>query len=472
MAFSSIHFLFLFFPIFFILFILVPNQWYRNSILLLGSLVFFGWADPTHLHILIIAVLLNYSFGLLIELCQKRQKLPLAHILMGLAVILNLSLLVFYKYLGFIIGSVQALTGTVSTIQKSIMPLGLSYFTFSGISYLVDVYQTVEPAEKNLLKFSNYLIMFPKLLQGPITRFGQVKNELASMTFSSENAIRGVRRLILGLTKKVLIADNMAIMANQVFNTDLASLGAGVAWIGVISFTLQIFFDFAGYTDMAIGLGLILGFKLPENFNYPYISRSISDFWRRWHMTLTAWFRTYVFLPLEFARKKEKFLRQQSNIVIVFLLTGLWHGAGWNYIIWGVYFGIILAIEATGLGKLLKKAPRFLQHLYAILLIMIGWIFFRLTNIADWKPFFSILFGGQGWSGNATLRTLNILFYLPILVLAVILCTPIVKNIEGWIENKGPLARFILDIIYIIAFLLVIFYLVSNGYNSFFYQQF
>jgi alginate O-acetyltransferase complex protein AlgI len=223
---------------------------------------------------------------------------------------------------------------------------------------------------------------------------------------------------------------------------------------------------------MAIGLGKMFGFNLPENFNYPYISRSITEFWRRWHMTLTNWFRTYVFLPLEFARKKEKFLRQQTDIIIVFLLTGLWHGAGWNYVIWGGYFGLILAIEASGWGKKLTKAPIFIQHFYSIFLIMIGWVFFRYTNLNIWGPYFKALFGFSGWSGVENLRSLKIVFYIPIMVIAILVCTPIGKKIENRISSQQGYRRLIVDLILLIIFVISVFYLLSNGFRPFLYSQF
>lgn len=472
LPFSSIHFLFLFFPTVLLLYVLHKQVWYRNAILLLGSLVFFAWGDLSHIHILFASILLNFTFGWLIDLCQVHQKKTLERMLLWLGVILNLGLLFFYKYLGFFGQAFNALTGVEFELRKLVLPLGISYFTFSGISYLVDVSQTVEHAEKNILKFSNYLAMFPKLLQGPITRFGQVKNALGTMTISQENLVQGVRRLIGGLAKKVLIADTMGIMADRVFNANIGSFGAGVAWVGIIAYTLQIYFDFSGYTDMAIGLGRIFGFKLPENFNYPYISRSISDFWRRWHMTLTSWFRTYVFIPLELARKKEKILRQPSNLVIVFLLTGLWHGAGWNFIIWGGYFGLILALESGVWGKILKKAPSVLQHVYSLALIMLGWIIFRLTTLDDWGPFLSALFGGNGWTGEVTLRTLNILMYLPVMLLAIFLSTPLARKLEDRVAARGAVSRLALDLASIVLFALAIIYLVSRGYQPFLYAQF
>ena len=249
----------------------------------------------------------------------------------------------------------------------------------------------------------------------------------------------------------MLIADKLAIVAAAAFGTDPASIGMDVSWFGLIAFTLQIYFDFSGYTDMAIGLGMIFGFHLPENFNYPYISRSITDFWRRWHMSLIAWLRVYVFLPLESKRRREKYLRLQTNILIVFALSGLWHGASWNFILWGIYFGLILAIEASGFEKLLKKTPQFIQHAYTLVVILVGWVFFGQTKVVEWGPFFYSLIGGNGLNSLETLRTLNILMYLPILLVGLVLSTPIIKIAEQKFLAFGFKARW-LSILFISPF--------------------
>jgi alginate O-acetyltransferase complex protein AlgI len=471
MAFPSIHFIFIFLPIIIIIYYVLPFRWWRNSILLVGSIVFFAWSDPTHLPVLIGSVLLNYLFGIVIEISQKKETIA-TRVLLIFALIANILILGFYKYLGFFNEIIQSILNIKINMGTQAFPLGISYFTFSGISYIVDVYQGVEKAERNLLKFSTYILMFPKLLQGPITRFGQVKKELSNKAFFREEAIQGVRRFISGLAKKVIIADNHALIANKVFVQDFNSIGADVAWYGLISFAIQIYFDFSAYSDMAIGLGEMLGFKFPENFNYPYISRSITDFWRRWHMTLTSWFRIYVFIPLEFARKKERFFRQQSNIILVFLLTGLWHGANWNFVIWGLYFGLILAIEATWLGKILKKYPLFIQHAYALLLILFGWILFRLNDISKWGPFLNSIVGGNGLTHKDTLRSLNILQYIPLTLLAVVFSTPLLKTIENRIEGKGVLARFLLDLGILMLFGVAIAFIILNGFFPFLYTQF
>jgi alginate O-acetyltransferase complex protein AlgI len=471
MPFSSIHFLFIFLPIILILYFVFNIRWWRNSILLLGSCLFFVWSDPTHLHVLIGSVLINYLFGILIENSQKEETIT-TRVLLVFALVVNLLILGFYKYLGFFNETIQSILNLKINLDVPAFPLGISFFTFSGISYIIDVYQGNEKAERNLLRFGSYIMMFPKLLQGPITRFGQVKNELLNKVFVREEFIQGVRRFIAGLAKKVIIADNHALIADKVFDVNFNSIGAGVAWYGLISYAIQIYFDFSGYSDMAIGVGQILGFKLPENFNYPYISRSITDFWRRWHITLTSWFRTYVFIPLEFSRKKEKFFRQQSNIVLVFLLTGLWHGANWNFIIWGLYFGLILAIEASWLGKILRKSPQFIQHAYSLLLILFGWILFRIIDISKWGSFLNSIIGRNGLSSVETFHSLNILMYIPLTLLAVVLCTPVLKTFENKVEGKGVYARFMLDLGYLLLFVLAIIFIVSNGFSPFVYAQF
>lgn len=472
MSFASIYFLFLFLPAVLLSFYILPYRNWRNTIIAFASLGFFGWVDPTHLPVLIASVLINYFCGILIGHYLDNNRAAASRYYMIVAVIINIIILCFYKYLGFFGKNIQALTGIPLNIKEQALPLGISYFTFSGISYILDIYLGVEKAEKNILRFSSYIIMFPKLLQGPITRFKEVKNELLNFHFVVEDVMQSVRRFIIGLAKKVILADSLAIAANKVFETNFAEIGASVAWFGLIAYTLQIYFDFSGYTDMAIGLGGIFGIKLPENFNYPYISRSITDFWRRWHMSLTSWFRNYVFIPLEFARKKDRILRQQSDIMIVFLLTGLWHGASWNFVIWGGYYGLVLAVEASGLGKLLKRTPRFFQHFYSISLIMLGWTFFRLTNFLDWGPFFKALFGAYGWTGPITLRSLNILFYIPIVLLAVLFCTPLISRMEKKLIIHQGYVRALVDILYLVIFFLGISYILSKGFTPFMYAQF
>ncbi len=472
MTLSSLHFIFIFLPIFLLLYYILPKSWLRNAVLAIGSLFFFGWSDPRNLPMLLLALLINFIFGCLINRVLEKKSRQAARPLMWIAVIINLSLLVFYKYSGFMIQAAADLFNRTIEFENPALPVGISFFTFTGIAYILDLYNSAEKAEKNIIRFSSFFLMFPKLLQGPITRFGTVKSDLINPRPTIDEIMEGVRRFIGGLAKKVLLADQLGIAVDKVFSAEFDAIGANVAWFGLLAYTLQIYLDFSGYTDMAIGLGKMLGFKLPENFNFPYISRSISDFWRRWHMSLTNWFRTYLFIPLEFARKREKFLRQQSNIVIVFLLTGLWHGANWNFVIWGTYFGLIMAIEASGWGRTLKKLPVAVQHIYSLVLIIFGWILFRLTDISLWGPFMKALVGVNGWKTDVSMRYFNILQFMPILVLGILYSLPFINKAEKKIDEKGGVFRLGLDLLYLLLFIISIAFILANGYNAFIYAQF
>lgn len=471
MPFSSIHFIFLFLPLTLAAYFLVPKT-KRNLVLVLSSLFFFAWGDPTHLPLLLITIFLHYYGGIQLGRLVEGGKETNSRRLLLLLIGLDLLILIFYKYLGFFAAQLQALTHLPLNISARALPIGISYFTFSGISYLVDIYHEVVLPETNLSRFSSYLVMFPKLVQGPITRYSDVKDDLQAPDLTSDNLAWGIRRFILGLAKKVLLADNLLIVSNKIFTTDPSLIGSGLAWFGLVTLALVIYFDFSGYTDMAIGLARMLGFKLPENFNNPYQAVSITDFWRRWHITLTTWFRTYVFQPLEFKRRREKHFRLQSNILIVFILSGLWHGASWNFVIWGAYYGVLLAIEASGFGNALKKLPVVLQRLYTLLLVMGGWVFFRLADLTAWRPFFSALFGSNGWAGLVTLRSLEILYYVPILVIAVIACLPFVSKAETALLSQPARKSLLPDVAMLGVFLLSISSILFSGFEFFMYSQF
>ena len=473
MAISSIPFIFLFLPVFILFYYLIPRKWWRTIVLFIGSVFFFAWLDPGNLGLLILSVLLNYIFGILIgHFVKPGRTRTLAAILTTMAVVGNLAVLGFYKYGGFL-SSIITDAFDLKTVESAYsLPLGISYFTFTGIAYILDVFHTVIPSEKKVLRFANYMVMFPKILLGPISRYDQVQEDLDNRWFVNPNFAEGVRRFIQGLGKKVILADNFSIVTDRIFTGDYHFMGAGTAWFGLVCYALQIFFDFSGYTDMAIGLGLILGFHLPENFNFPYIAKSVTDFWRRWHMTLTAWFRTYIFLPLDFNWRRISFLRRPLTILIVFLLTGLWHGAGWNFIIWGGYFGVVLTLETIGLEKILKKLPGILQHFYTLLVVWIGWVLFKITDICEWGSFFKSLSGANGWIGEITLRNTNVLLFWPLLVVSLVLITPYPRQVENHFFKKGAAGKTLVWILYAGIFLLSISYILSNGYVSFLYSQF
>lgn len=471
MAFSSITFLFLYLPIFLIVYFIVPFKWWRNFILFAGSILFYAWAETRNVILLLLVIAVNFSAALGIQLFLGKNRRRWAKAFVVFAVFINLGLLFYYKYADFGVQVLNDIFSVQLSSQARSLPIGISFFIFSAISYVVDVYQESIKAQRNPLTVGLYIAMFPKLLQGPITRFEQMESDMRYGRPSLDDIAAGIRRFIIGLSKKILIADQLAIVANKIMGLNFIAIGADMSWYGLIAYTLQIYFDFSGYMDMAIGLGRILGYHLPENFNYPYISRSISEFWRRWHMTLTAWFRTYVFFPLEYARKKQKFLRQQTNLLIVFLLTGLWHGASWNFVIWGGYFGLILALETSFLGKMLKKIPAWLQHGYTVILIMIGWIIFRLENISLWKNYLRALLGWNGFTGQENAHSLNVLGYLPIVLIAIIGTTPLIRQVVQKYATNQTMA-WIGNIVIILLFGLSVAFMIANGYQSFLYFQF
>ena len=470
MLFPSLVFIFIFFPIFGLLYFISKSSRYRNIILLIGSLFFYAWGEPVFVFLLMAIIVIDWAAGLWIEKSKAKEGSGSAWIT-GLAIALNLLPLVTLKVITTAEWNAGWLQGIRAQFPNLTFPLGISFFTFSAISYLVDVNRDEVQAERSLLRVANYMAFFPKLLQGPITRYADIKASLEHPRTDPDQAAEGTRRFIMGLAKKVIIADNLAVVVKKVFAVGFTDLSAGLAWYGLLAFAVQIYMDFSGYSDMAIGLGRVLGFKLPENFNYPYLSRSIADFWRRWHMSLMNFFRTYIFMPLEVARRKEKYFRQQSNLLIVFLVTGLWHGITANFILWGIYFGVISVLEAGFLGRWLKKLPALVQNLYALILILIGWVFFKVESVAQWGPFFRSLLGLNNPSPLYSLRTLNILMYVPLLVLGAVGCTPLFKGIyERMRENK--ILAIVADGLLVSLLILCTAITISGSYQAFMYSEF
>lgn len=465
-SFTNFSFLFAFFPLFLIIYYLLPKR-FRALVIFIGSSIFYFWGEPRFFPLLLLLILINYYLGLVIEKFRSRKWL--SYLILSLTITFNLSLLILLKESSLIIREFGLSIKLPSWVKQNYFPLGISFFTFTTLSYLLDIFKGAISSERNFLLFLNYITFFPKVIQGPIQEFKKFREDYLSPKISTSNVHEGLTRFIFGLAKKVLIADQLGVVAQSVFTSDLSKVGAGLSWYALITYGLQIYFDFAGYTEMAIGIGRILGFELPENFNHPYTSVSIADFWRRWHITLTGWFRKYVFYPLEFKLRNIGAFRQPVNLVIVFLLTGLWHGFSLNYIVWGLYFGLILALESIGLGKILKKLPKFFQHLYSILVVLIGWVFFRLKNPVNWPLFFRAMIGLNGFTSEISSRSLNLLGYIPILLIGIILCTPFedLKIIQNTTVNQiffsiGKIALFIMSVAF----------LVEKGYFAFFYQQF
>ncbi|NER37289.1 MAG: MBOAT family protein [Oscillatoria sp. SIO1A7] len=389
MVFSSTVFLFLFLPIVLVLYLLVPGTQGRNLLLLAASLFFYAWGESIFVGVMLLSIALNYALGLLLEIPSNKPSDRRA--ILVIAIALNLGLLAYFKYGNFFVANFNRLVIHLAglpiapapiEIAPIHLPIGISFFTFQALSYIIDVYRQKIAAGKNLLNVALYIAFFPQLIAGPIVRYRDIEAGLQKRAITVENFASGVRRFILGLGKKMLIANTLAEPADAIFALPPGELTAGLAWLGISCYTLQIYFDFSGYSDMAIALGKMFGFQFPENFNYPYISRSIREFWRRWHISLSTWFRDYLYIPLGGNRYSS--LRTSLNLGTVFVLCGLWHGASWTFIIWGLFHGFFIAIERllppTGLAEK-KFWP--LQHCYLLLVVMVGWIFFRAETLAD-----------------------------------------------------------------------------------------
>ena len=379
MSFNAPTFLFFFLPVC-LLFYYAVDRRYKNWVALAASLIFFAWGQIFYLPLLLLLIIANYYLGKAIG--RNRDQPGRARTILWSGIGLNVAVLLFFKlvvawgtaWLGFLPGDLK------SQIGQTPLPLGLSYITFQVIAYLVDIYNEVHDSEPSLMRFSLYVLLFPKIITGPIVRYRDVAAQLEDRPVTASGAANGARRFIVGLAKKALIADQLARVVNPAFSMASPNFSTGIAWLALVGYALQLYFDFSGYTDMAIGLGQMLGFTFMENFNYPYLSRSITEFWRRWHISLSSWFRDYVFIPLEFSRRRSRHFRQQTNIIFVFLLTGLWHGVTVNFVLWGLVHGLALALEMTPFGRWLKKAWPPFQHLYALLVVLLGWVFFRSAN--------------------------------------------------------------------------------------------
>jgi alginate O-acetyltransferase complex protein AlgI len=392
MVFSSITFLFYFLPIFLLAYYLLP---WKNPVLLAASLVFYAWGEPRFVPLLLCSALLNYMFGYAIS------TLPQPRISLCLGIVANLAMLGYFKYFSFfleIILQVFRLSPT-GALPEIVLPLGISFFTFQGISYLIDVYRGDVSAQKSLLNFATYKAMFPQLIAGPIVRYHDVADVIERRFTSNMRIWLGLNIFVIGLVQKVLIANTVAVAADRIFSLDPNGLSSAQAWAGLASYSIQIFFDFCGYSNMAIGIGHMIGFKYPPNFNQPYASRSMTEFWRRWHMSLSAWFRDYLYIPLGGNRMSP--WRTYLNLFVVFLLCGLWHGAAWTFILWGAWHGLLLILERQGCGKWLDRLPSFPARLYTLTMVMIGWVFFRADSVAHALAYLGALFGMNSSGGTA-----------------------------------------------------------------------
>lgn len=463
MVFASITFLYYFLPIFLIVYFCSPRK-FKNIILLLFSLLFYFYGEPKYILLMIIQVLFAYFMTLIFDKNKSKS-------LFIFSISFHLFLLCIFKYFNFLIGNINAILNSNISFIDIVLPIGISFYTFQIISYEIDVYKGSVPVEKNLLNFATYVFLFPQLIAGPIVRYSDVKEELSNRRHSFDGFGEGVNRFIIGLSKKVIIANNIGELINILTSTSETSIL--LYWILAICYMLQIYFDFSGYSDIAIGLGKMIGFKFPENFNYPYVATSITDFWRRWHITLSTWFKDYVYIPLGGNRTGTgKTIR---NILIVWILTGLWHGASWNFVVWGLYFGIILIIEKFLLKKYLDKLPLFLKKVYTLFIVMISFVIFSSSSM---KNAFIIIKGLFDFK-NLAISNSFILYYLKgyflILVLSVIGATPLLKNVVSKLKKNKILSYVInvLEIVFVLVILLIVTsMLIDNSYNPFLYFRF
>ncbi len=469
MVFSSLVFLYLFFPINLIFYFISKNNTYRNIILLGFSLFFYAWGEPFFIFALLLSGIVNYSFALLIDRYKGTYK---SKIFLYLAVIIDLSMIGVFKYYNFFVTNVNFVLNTNLGLSSIGLPIGISFYTFQIISYVIDVYRGDVPAQKKFYKLLLYMSLYHQLIAGPIVRYIDVANEIDNRVIDSDKFSYGINRFIIGLLKKVIIANSAGQVATLFLDSNLSEISVLGAWLGIIMYTFQIYFDFSGYSDMAIGLGRMFGFTYKENFDYPYIAKSVQDFWRRWHISLSSFFRDYVYIPLGGNRKG--FVR---NVMIVWMLTGLWHGASWNFIMWGFYYGVFLLMERLFLSKVLDKTPSVLRHIYLMLIVIIGWVFFYFIDIKEGLKFIGILFG---FSGNPLYDVKfeveffnNVIF----IIFAAFSSTPVFKFIyrkindlivvNGYRPSKLAVAAFNALILIVSTILLI-----GQTYNPFLYFRF
>jgi len=475
MVFASLIFLFLFLPLNLLLYYSTKNAMWRNILLIAFSLFFYGWGEPIWITLMIFSATVDYVNGRVIE--KYRGKIG-AKIGLVVSIIINLGLLATFKYSGFIVENVNDIFGTSFGLPHFALPIGISFYTFQTISYSVDVYRNEVKAQKSFLKFLMFVSLYHQLVAGPIVRYSHIADEIDNRKEKLSDISRGLSRFCIGLFKKVVIANVAAELVRKYMGdnsdpltmTELSSLATGAAWLGLVMFAIQIYFDFSGYSDMAIGLGWMFGFHYHENFKYPYTATSVSDFWRRWHISLGTFFKDYVYIPMGGNKKRIYF-----NLFVVWFLTGMWHGASWNFIFWGLYFFVFISLEKAFILRFLKKIPRFFSHVYALLIIIPGWVIFYFTDTQILGAYVAKLFSfgsGEGWNGELTSDLTNHLFWL---IFAIICCMPVYHKVKEWFDLrlKRPAVFELVTVgVNVCCIFLCVAQLVGKSYNPFIYFRF
>lgn len=470
MVFSSLIFLFAYLAVTLLLYYIVPFR-ARNVVLFAVSLIFYGWGEPVYIAVMLFSIIVAYVFGFFVGKYRESDKKK-ARLYLIISVSLNLGALLFFKYCNFFMENLALIPG-LGFLEDGLdvrLPVGISFYTFQIMSYTIDVYRGDARVQRSIIPFGTYVTLFPQLIAGPIVRYSDVDLQLTERKETVDKFASGVQRFCAGLAKKVLLADTIYVLLqyyDSVFAFEQTVLGA---WLIVISYTFQIYFDFSGYSDMAIGLGRMFGFEFLENFNYPYISKSITEFWRRWHISLSTWFKEYVYIPLG-GNRKGKF-RQYRNIAIVWLLTGFWHGASWNFLIWGVYFGILLIIEKLFVGRLLSKLPAAVGHIYTMFLVCISWLIFYFTDISEGLVCLKAMFG-IGVSSFATETVIyDFLRYLPLLLICAVAATPLPRKLFEYLRGRFSAVRFASPVLMAASFFVAVAYMVDSTFSPFLYYIF
>lgn len=473
MVFSSIFFLFTFLPLSLLLYWMSPAK-IKNFTLLAVSLFFYAWGEPVYVLLMIASILTNFVFGIFIESELIKEKRAVRRALFISAVVFNILILGFFKYYGFLAENINALFNADIAYSELPLPIGISFYTFQVLSYVIDVYLGKVRLQRNPVSFALYVTMFPQLIAGPIVRYSDIESQLEQRNVSAAKFGEGAQRFIQGLGKKVLIANSMGALWDITQAMDMTGISVFSAWLGIIAYTFQIYFDFSGYSDMAIGLGKMFGFEFMENFDHPYISRSVTEFWRRWHISLGTWFREYVYIPLGGNRCSR--IRQIRNIMAVWMLTGLWHGASWNFVVWGIYYGCLLLIEKFFLKKLIDNAPAIISHVYCMLAVIIGWVLFASRDIESAAAYLGVM---SGASGNVLVDNAFI-YYLKsnavMLVISLLFSTGIFREIFEPEEISDKIRTRVSHSAAVILHAFILFmstaYLVTETYNPFLYFRF
>ena len=470
MVFSSILFITRFLPLVLAIYFIVPKR-IRNLVLFLSSILFYAWGEPVYILLMCFTITVDYVFGIIIDKQISAGKKNNAKVSLVAAVAINLLLLGYFKYANFTIDTINSLTGAGIAAIKLALPIGISFYTFQSLSYVIDVYRGDTKVQKNILDFGTYVTLFPQLIAGPIVRYRTVAEEMQRRVENRADFARGISRFIFGLGKKVLLANNAGLLWDSVNALTASEMSVGSFWLGILAYTFQIYFDFSGYSDMAIGMGLMFGFHFDENFNYPYIAKSITEFWRRWHISLSTWFKEYVYIPL--GGNRAGLAKQIRNIVIVWMLTGFWHGASWNFVAWGLYYGVILIFEKVFLLKIIEKMPKIVRHLYTMFLVIIGWVLFSFDSFKKGAEFIAGMFGLGGYSVINKEFIYLLLNNLVLLIILAVASTDVPKRCIEKLAAKDKLVFKVAGIILLEVILgICVAYLVASTYNPFLYFRF